>query len=610
MKKIKIIVIYLFMMQLLCLYNANADIILKTVITNPSSEKTKTVPIKSYLPKGIQPENIIDKDDFDIGYDFEKALYYLYQTIELPAKESRTMQVKIEDVWLISEDELSFLKNHLAKIMTVLEKTEYSSSVKTLGDSIYSRLEQISATQAKTVVNVEEHISRYEESQQILKRIKKDLASLEELIIEYGEVMPDKRLVGEIYEEGKIIGFQEKDLDIENLKTIKWNVSISNPSEKAKTVFLKQYFPAELKPDYVVDNGGFEIVYDIDKKLYYVYKENLELEPEQTMQFILEIKDVWSIPEKEINYLESHGLKMMEQLKGSAFYETGLYLSNSIVADLKKITAAQNLTGLTQEEHIANYRLNLEKLNNLKKDLAKLEKLFVQAGGSLVSLVQKQAGKFSIDERIKMTGKSIFRGKMPSVSVTWSIIYIIIGFLAVISGAFFILQLIHHKQVITDTLTGAYTRKYVTSKLPQELNRDKTVKYAILMIDIDGFKDFNDRYGHLVGDTILREIVSVLKKNLRAIDILSRMGGDEFLIGLPNKDKKEAQIVGGRLVKAVAIHRIRARIGAEELFVTLSIGIAVFPEDADNYEALVGKADEALYRAKGKGGNSVFVYGT
>jgi len=161
---------------------------------------------------------------------------------------------------------------------------------------------------------------------------------------------------------------------------------------------------------------------------------------------------------------------------------------------------------------------------------------------------------------------------------------------------------------INDSLTGIFSRRYYLERLQEELERSKKFSYnfAFFMIDIDNFKDYNDRFGHLVGDTILRELARILKENIRQIDLIGRYGGEEFSIILTETGRQEALFVAERIREAVESQSIRAY--DEDLKVTVSIGISIYPSDAREVGQLIERADEALYRAKLTGKNKICVY--
>jgi diguanylate cyclase (GGDEF)-like protein len=169
---------------------------------------------------------------------------------------------------------------------------------------------------------------------------------------------------------------------------------------------------------------------------------------------------------------------------------------------------------------------------------------------------------------------------------------------------------------IADGLTGVYVRRHFLERFSEELKR--SIKYslplAVLMLDIDHFKRYNDEFGHLVGDATLKEVASLLRDSLRKVDIVARYGGEEFIAVLPETHGEAAGEVAERIRSQIARHPIK--VYDVETKVTVSIGIALFPSDIDAelrneyYDDLgfdlIRHADKALYRAKEEGRNRVF----
>lgn len=161
---------------------------------------------------------------------------------------------------------------------------------------------------------------------------------------------------------------------------------------------------------------------------------------------------------------------------------------------------------------------------------------------------------------------------------------------------------------ITDSLTKISTRKYCIDRLEEELQRSKDLDLSLsfLMIDIDNFKTFNDKYGHLVGDVILKTIAEIIKSNCREIDLLGRFGGEEFMVILPMTPPEGAFFAAERIRKSVETNPIKAF--DESLNVTISLGISSFPQDAKISYDLIEKADIALYHSKNTGKNKITTY--
>ncbi len=157
----------------------------------------------------------------------------------------------------------------------------------------------------------------------------------------------------------------------------------------------------------------------------------------------------------------------------------------------------------------------------------------------------------------------------------------------------------------TDALTGLYNHRYFVKRLNEEIQRASRYKrgLALLLFDIDDFKVYNDRFGHQWGDELLRRMGYTLDKSLRTIDIVSRYGGDEFCIIMPEADRSTCSVFMERLRMAIAETDFRDRANGFEGRITISIGAAVFPEDADNADRLIYCADMALLRSKARGRN-------
>jgi diguanylate cyclase (GGDEF)-like protein len=160
------------------------------------------------------------------------------------------------------------------------------------------------------------------------------------------------------------------------------------------------------------------------------------------------------------------------------------------------------------------------------------------------------------------------------------------------------------KEAVTDGLTGVFNYRFLMTSLEREIKRAARFNqvFSFVMLDVDNLKKYNDTLGHLYGSQALKEIAIIIKNNCREIDFVSKYGGDEFGIILPQTDLEGAENVTKRIVSAVSSHRFD---GTSAGLLTCSAGISLFPKDGKTAKELIASADKALYQAKRSGKNKL-----
>jgi len=162
---------------------------------------------------------------------------------------------------------------------------------------------------------------------------------------------------------------------------------------------------------------------------------------------------------------------------------------------------------------------------------------------------------------------------------------------------------------ITDSLTGLYNRHHLMETLAGEVARCRRHNraFTLLIMDIDHFKSYNDTYGHLAGDEVLRRTGVLLKESIRSCDYAARYGGEEFILILPETEAEGGVETAERIRNQIAEKDMGA--DGDPLKVTISAGVASFPRDGDDPHSLIKRADAALYEAKRRGRNRVVLIG-
>jgi diguanylate cyclase (GGDEF)-like protein len=160
---------------------------------------------------------------------------------------------------------------------------------------------------------------------------------------------------------------------------------------------------------------------------------------------------------------------------------------------------------------------------------------------------------------------------------------------------------------IRDGLTGLYNHRHFQETLALEISRSKRYAkaFSVVFLDVDFFKQYNDTHGHLHGDAVLVGLSKLLIDGLRKSDVAARYGGEEFVLLLPETSKENAFTLAGTIREKIAAHPFPGRETQPQGKVTVSMGIAVFPEDGSDSSSLLHRADEALYQAKNAGRNRV-----
>jgi diguanylate cyclase (GGDEF)-like protein len=163
-----------------------------------------------------------------------------------------------------------------------------------------------------------------------------------------------------------------------------------------------------------------------------------------------------------------------------------------------------------------------------------------------------------------------------------------------------------YKLATTDGLTGLHNHRFFQERMVNNIERCRRYgsHFSLLLLDIDFFKLFNDNYGHQAGDAVLKQVAETLKKSVRSSDLVARYGGEEMAIVLDNADMDEALIIANKVCKTVANKPFKLSETVEK-HVTISVGIATFPQHGESPTAMIEFADKCLYRAKENGRNQV-----
>ena len=199
-------------------------------------------------------------------------------------------------------------------------------------------------------------------------------------------------------------------------------VAVNPSTDKSKTVPVRIDLPQEITPSDILEHGDLQVEFDTERSLYYAFKDSVTLAPKQTKIFEIIVRDVWFIPDPELDGLKSHTQLLLKRLAKSEYYETAKALGGSIVSRLEEIQTTQADETVSRKQRIGAYRKNLQTLAVIREDLARLEKMLSFTGGPPVPDILEE---------------SPLKSDSPSTTTTWLVIFLTMVFLGLLAGQFF-----------------------------------------------------------------------------------------------------------------------------------------------------------------------------
>ena len=234
-------------------------------------------------------------------------------------------------------------------------------------------------------------------------------------------------------------------------------VAINPSADKSRAVPVRIDLPQEVKPSDILDHGELEVEFDTDRSLYYLHKDDVTLAPKQTRVFEVLVRDVWFVQDPTLDSLRSHTQLLLRRLEKSEYYESAKQLADSIATRLDDVQKMQADETISRKQRIGNYRRNLQTLDAIKEDLARMEKLLAFAGGPPVPEMMKE---------------SPLRSDAPSTTTTWLVIFLIMIFMGLLAGQFFFTW---QRRVKADAeLAGGTRETFPQPGAAQEGSRDET----------------------------------------------------------------------------------------------------------------------------------------
>lgn len=398
--------------------NAQAqNIVFRMRAANPS-ESRRSVPVRLNLPKGINPEtDISDRGGMDLIYDMEEGIYVAATTAELEPGRNQDFAVVLRDVWTVPPDYLERLKLHARELTAALTKTSHSQDAVKLKlqiDEMLTRLEErqnrYSVANATRVV---EHIDAYEKTEGMLNIVREDIGKLETFAV--GMKIDPKELHGippslpESEEKQKFVGE----------RPVVFKIKLDNPAGSEREIPLKAYLPAEVLPEDVDPDDRLDVRYDDERGACFVEsREGIKVPAGESVLIDVTMSNRWVINPTRLEGLVNRATNVQAVTEGimDSISRMAAGLAGQL-AEIGEWRAPEEFNA----DYVAEYRRQVGRLDDIERAIMRLEELLKP---------RKQQTVFP--------AKVLENVQAPSRSTTWIIIYIVLGFLALVSLLFFL----------------------------------------------------------------------------------------------------------------------------------------------------------------------------
>jgi len=380
-------------------------------------DKEQNVPIRSPLPDRITTNDIVDLDGLSLGYDLKTDTYFVHKDILLGPKEIEVFRVELRDVWIIPDETLNELQGHTEDLAEKLDGTEYGTTGSAMREQILETLRDVRELQDKNKIRsgdeALEHIRAYEANLRELELVRKNVGRLENLVLSTGQ------------DTGKLIGGyktsarprRDVELSDDEYKTAVIRITYRNTSPDAERVENVRYnFPSEIKVNDVLDPDGLEIDNDVKTGTCFVFKNDVVIPPEDSITYEVKIRDKWNVNHYRFGALRDFAQDVLNRVSARSRYKSVEDRLRELIGEVDAIEQEETPKVLN-DKYVAYFRNQSSRLDLIEQKINRIE--------SALRPMQKPP-------------EWGFPVKPPSMKTTWLIIYIILGFLALLSLLFFL----------------------------------------------------------------------------------------------------------------------------------------------------------------------------
>lgn len=394
-----------------------ADVYINVMAVN-ATDLVKDTSVKHNLPGDLTANDILDTNGLDLDYNVNDANYYVHGKVTLQPKESKTYRIRVRDIWRLSSGQVDDIKKQIEQGYQQIGSLKDPQQGELLKQQLLEKLNFVQEQSAKADT-IEKRIDSYRTYSKELQRIQGSA-----LAVDYWRSDPS---------------------EVKQDRIIRFNIEVENPFDIIKAYKNKHYLPTEIKPENLVEFEGFEVRYDQQKAQAFLFKEE-ELKPKEKKKYTIGIRDVWFIPQKDIDYLRSRAKYAYDFLKDSQFASSAKVLFDHANELLKNLEDAQAQKRDNILEHISAFRDNQKTLDSAETDVESLEKILSVYREDLdKSKVENVLKKMKSLKGIADISKAIFN-KAPTEGMTWKYIGWVLLFVGLITAANFGIWFVRSKE--------------------------------------------------------------------------------------------------------------------------------------------------------------------
>src|SRR3989338_2029466 len=404
----------------LCLFSfvktvlsADEEVKLKILAVNPSDTQKLNTTVRQDLHPEVKPEDVIDAAGMETKYNSEKKVFYLQKNVELNPRQTSTFEVRVKNVWNIPDEDIQKVRQEIEQSMNALKGTKYAQTGQLLYEKVMEKITRVEEEQAKAV-GIKQKIEFYRAHIQQLEDIR-----------------------GEVFSLGAMRRMEEENK--EGIREVKFSITAENPSDQPLKMMVRSYLPKEIKSDDVLEKLDFDLVYSRNKNRFTLEKED-NFAAKEVKRYQITLRDIWYIPQGDLDFLRKQAEKLVVLFKETPYEKYADQQCAFIFESLDKIKQLQDevASSTALEDRMRASVLNNQRLELIRKKMRELQDLLPEVALKKDNLKPIEQIKHLIKKIVDTRDLILVAfGIQPNKPITWWLIFGIMGFMALLTGVFY-----------------------------------------------------------------------------------------------------------------------------------------------------------------------------